>query len=107
MLIAIALTMKESYVPLLLSQKAKKIRFETKNWAVRSKMDEQPFSFKRIVTVYAARPIKVRLSAQSLSPCMPNCCLTDAGLGNHVAPLDDLHFFGLRYPVSALQLCTN
>lgn len=35
------LMLSQSYVPLLLSQKAKKIRFETKNWAVRSKMDEQ------------------------------------------------------------------
>ena len=35
------LILSQSYVPLLLSQKAKKMRFETKNWAIRSKMDEQ------------------------------------------------------------------
>jgi len=59
MLILIALTLKESYVPLILSQKAKKIRFETKNWAVHAKMDEQQFSAEKILTVYILRPLKM------------------------------------------------
>jgi len=59
MLFVIAVFLDESYVPLLLSRKAKKIRYETKNWAVRSKMDENPLTLERILTVYVTRPIKM------------------------------------------------
>jgi len=62
MLIIIAFTLKESYVPLLLSQKAKKMKYETKNWAIHSKMDEQQFSISNILTVYAIRPLKMLVS---------------------------------------------
>lgn len=46
----------ETYAPVLLQQKAKKIRFATKNWAVRAKFDESPINFKNIVTRYLGRP---------------------------------------------------
>ena len=46
----------ETYAPVLLQRKAKKIRFATKNWAVRATFDESPIDLKKIVTQYLGRP---------------------------------------------------
>ena len=49
----------ESYAPLLLSSRAKKIRFETKNWAIRAKFDESQVDMAVIVQKYLLRPFKM------------------------------------------------
>ena len=46
----------ETYAPVLLQRKAKKIRITTKNQAVRAKFEESPVDFKNIVTRILGRP---------------------------------------------------
>ncbi|KZF21471.1 MFS general substrate transporter [Xylona heveae TC161] len=49
----------ESYGPVLLQQRAKRIRYSTKNWAVRSKLDETELDMKNLVNKYLLIPIKM------------------------------------------------
>ncbi|KAK3082325.1 Citrinin biosynthesis cluster MFS transporter mrr1 [Coniosporium uncinatum] len=46
----------ETFAPLLLQKRAKKIRFETKNWAIHAKADESKVDLKTIVQKYLLRP---------------------------------------------------
>ena len=46
----------ETFVPVLLTQKAQKLRFETKNWALHSKQEETPVDLKGFITRYLTRP---------------------------------------------------
>ena len=46
----------ESYAPVLLQRKARKIRFESKNWAIRAPADENQVNMKDIVNKYLLRP---------------------------------------------------
>ena len=50
---------KESYLPLLLSRRAAKIRFETKNWAIHAKSDEQKTDLREIMVKYLFRPFRM------------------------------------------------
>ncbi|KAI9735750.1 MAG: hypothetical protein M1818_006358 [Claussenomyces sp. TS43310] len=49
----------ESYIPVVLQQKAKRLRKETGNQNLRCEFDESGIDFKRIVTVYLLRPWKL------------------------------------------------
>lgn len=49
----------ETYAPVLLQQRAKKRRCETKNWALHAKSEEQMVSPKDIVERYLLRPFKM------------------------------------------------
>ena len=49
-------TVPETYAPVLLQKRAKRLRYETKKWALHSKLDESKVSPKEIVTKYLARP---------------------------------------------------
>ena len=49
-------TVPETFAPILLSRRATKIRFATKNWAVRAKYDEQQVDLKSIMEKYLLRP---------------------------------------------------
>jgi len=53
------LTIPETYAPVLLQKRAKKIRFETKNWAIHSRLDENQVNFKEILNSYLLRPFKM------------------------------------------------
>ncbi|GAB7360116.1 hypothetical protein MBLNU230_g7879t1 [Neophaeotheca triangularis] len=46
----------ESLAPVLLSRRAKKIRFQTQNWAVRAPMDEKEVNAKELLQKYLFRP---------------------------------------------------
>ena len=46
----------ETYGPLILSNRAARLRYETQNWALRSARDEQKADFKDIVNRYLLRP---------------------------------------------------
>lgn len=46
----------ETFSAVILSRRAKKIRFQTKNWAVHAKMDEQQVNLKDIAQKYLLRP---------------------------------------------------
>ena len=55
-LLAVAV-IPESYAPIILSQRAKKIRFETKNWAVHAAHDETNVDMHAIVNSYLLKPV--------------------------------------------------
>lgn len=47
----------ETYAPTLLTAKAARLRFETKNWALHSKMEEEgETTFKSFAQIYLLRP---------------------------------------------------
>lgn len=46
----------ETYVPVVLTRKAKQLRMETRDWALHSKMEETPVAFKKFAVVYLSRP---------------------------------------------------
>lgn len=49
------LVVPESYAPVLLQQRAKRIRYETRNWAIHSKHDEQEVNLKQIATKFLVK----------------------------------------------------
>ena len=49
----------ESFAPVLLQRKAKKVKYETKNWAVHAKADEVEINLKRIGDTYLIKPFKM------------------------------------------------
>ena len=46
----------ETYAPVLLTQKAKRLRFERQNWALHSKLEEERTSFSTFAKTYLIRP---------------------------------------------------
>jgi hypothetical protein len=52
-------TVPETFAPVILQARAKKIRFETKNWAVHSVQDEKRVDLMTILNIYLLRPIKM------------------------------------------------
>lgn len=46
----------ETYAPVLLQQRAKRRRFETKNWAIHAKIDETQVTAKEVITKNLTRP---------------------------------------------------
>ena len=46
----------ETYVPVLLTRKAQRLRYETKNWALHSKLEETPVDLKAFAVKYLSRP---------------------------------------------------
>ncbi|KFA69012.1 hypothetical protein S40285_09004 [Stachybotrys chlorohalonatus IBT 40285] len=46
----------ETYLPVLLTRKARKLRFETRKWALHSKAEESPVTLGMFVTKYLTRP---------------------------------------------------
>lgn len=46
----------ETYGPVLLTRKAGRLRYETKNWAIHSKMEEDRQDFQSLLRVYLLRP---------------------------------------------------
>lgn len=59
--IALVFVVPETYAPLLLSRRARKLKFETKNWALRAPMDEKQVDVKDIAVRYLARPFAMLL----------------------------------------------
>ncbi len=49
----------ETYAPVLLSQKAARLRHETGNWALHAKHEERKVDFNEIATKYLVRPAKM------------------------------------------------
>jgi DHA1 family multidrug resistance protein-like MFS transporter len=49
----------ETYAPIILSRRAKARRFETKNWALHAKIDEQQTRLSDILTRYLFRPLQM------------------------------------------------
>ncbi|KAI9742530.1 MAG: hypothetical protein M1818_003670 [Claussenomyces sp. TS43310] len=49
----------ETFVPRLLTLKARRLRFETKNWALHSQQEETPVDMKVFVVKYLTRPFQM------------------------------------------------
>ncbi|KAF2100462.1 MFS general substrate transporter [Rhizodiscina lignyota] len=49
----------ETYGPVILQQRAKKLRYETKNWAIHAKADETQINLQSIVVRYLLRPFSM------------------------------------------------
>lgn len=49
----------ETYAPVLLQQKARKLRYQTKNWALHAPADEKEVNLKEIAEKYLLRPFKM------------------------------------------------
>ncbi|KAG8528456.1 uncharacterized protein KY384_007374 [Bacidia gigantensis] len=54
-----AIFMPETYAPAVLHREAKRLRYQTKNWAIHSKGDENYISGKVILEVYLTRPFRM------------------------------------------------
>ncbi|KAK2745389.1 hypothetical protein FQN57_003732 [Myotisia sp. PD_48] len=52
-------TLPETFAPVILQRRAAKLRLETRNWALHSKLDEQRLSLKDIVNKYLTRPYRM------------------------------------------------
>lgn len=50
------LIVPETYVPVVLQREARRLRLETGNWALHSKLDEDPIYLRSFVTRYLSRP---------------------------------------------------
>ncbi|CAK4032952.1 MFS multidrug transporter [Lecanosticta acicola] len=49
----------ETYAPVLLQRKAKKLRYQTRNWAIHAPLDEKEVDFQEIADKYLLRPFKM------------------------------------------------
>lgn len=52
-----ALFLSESYVPVLLARRAKKLRITTRNWAYHAKLDEWELDIREFFTMHVLRPL--------------------------------------------------
>jgi len=50
-------TVPETLAPVLLQRKAARLRHETQNWALHSKLDEEPVHFSALIKKYGLKPI--------------------------------------------------
>lgn len=51
----------ETFAPVLLQRKAKKLRYQTKNWAIHAPADEKEVNLKEIADQYLLKPFKMLL----------------------------------------------
>ncbi len=58
-LLLAVLFVPETYAPVILSRRAKRRRYETKNWALHAKIDEQQTNLHDTITRYLFRPIQM------------------------------------------------
>jgi MFS transporter, DHA1 family, multidrug resistance protein len=49
----------ETFAPVILQRKAKKLRYQTRNWALHAEADEKEVNLKEIVEKYLERPFKM------------------------------------------------
>ena len=57
----------ETYGPVLLARRAKRLRYETGNWALHAKHEERRVDLKDIATRYLTRPAKMMILEPILS----------------------------------------
>ncbi|KAL1961145.1 hypothetical protein VTO42DRAFT_3090 [Malbranchea cinnamomea] len=55
-------TIQESFAPVVLQRRAKRLRRETQNWALYSALDKEKPTISGIVTKYLSRPMRMMLS---------------------------------------------
>ncbi|KAL4880915.1 major facilitator superfamily domain-containing protein [Aspergillus karnatakaensis] len=89
-LISILFFLDESFAPVLLTSKARRLRHETQNWAIHAKHEELELSFSAILQDYLAIPLKM-LALDPIILCM---CI----FGSFVYGL--LYLFLTAYPIT-------
>lgn len=52
-------TVPETLAPIILKRKAARLRYETKNWALHSKLEEEPVKLGALVRKYGLKPIQM------------------------------------------------
>ena len=52
-------TASETFAPIILQRKAARLRFQTKNWALHSKRDEEPVQYGYLVRKYGIKPLQM------------------------------------------------
>lgn len=57
--ILLLFTASETFSPIILQRKAARLRFETKNWALHSKRDEQPVQYGYLARKYGIKPLQM------------------------------------------------
>ncbi|EFR04750.1 polyamine transporter 1 [Nannizzia gypsea CBS 118893] len=60
-------SLPETFAPVILQSRATRLRFETKNWALHSSLDESPLTFNDIVHKYLSRPFEMLILEPILS----------------------------------------
>ena len=53
------LVTKETFAPLILRRKARRLRLESKNRALHAESEEQPVDFKVLITRYLTKPVRM------------------------------------------------
>ncbi|KAF2487690.1 synaptic vesicle transporter [Neohortaea acidophila] len=56
-LVTTLIVIRETWAPVLLQRKARRLRQETGNWAIHSKLDEQPTNIKQLLQKYGLKPM--------------------------------------------------
>lgn len=54
--ILVLICFEETWGPIILQKKAKRLRYETKNWALHSKRDEAPVDSRALLRKYGLKP---------------------------------------------------
>jgi MFS family permease len=57
----------ETFAPLILRRKAKRMRYKTKNWALHAESEEQQVDLRALVTKYLTKPIRMLLKEPIVS----------------------------------------
>lgn len=52
-------TASETFAPIILQRKAARLRFETRNWALHSKRDEEPVQYGYLARKYGIKPLQM------------------------------------------------
>ncbi|KAL2824953.1 major facilitator superfamily domain-containing protein [Aspergillus cavernicola] len=92
--ISLLLFLDESYAPVILVSKARRLRHETKNWAIHAKHEELELSIQVVLRNYLAVPLKM-LALDPIILCM---CI----FGSFVYGL--LYLFLTAYPIIFQQI---
>lgn len=83
----------ETYLPVIEKRHAQQLRWKTQNWALHSKMDEQPVSIRDFITRYLTRPL-VMLSLEPILFSMTLYISFTFGL---------IYLLFVAYPISFVQ----
>lgn len=67
------LVTKETFAPLILRRKARRLRHESKNWALHAESEEQPVDVRVLITRYLTKPIRMLVQEPIVSHTEPIC----------------------------------
>ena len=92
-------TVPETFAPVLLQRRARKLKHMTKNWAVHSALDESPVHFQALMEKYFSKPFVMLFQEPIVSSSIPS---QFTNTNNTASRLDDLLFPRLLNPLPHL-----